>query len=57
MDVSTESIAFHRSTCSYITTKGMDLHGVTYTDDSTTNTVVLGITNVYDKYGRYEPIQ
>ena len=36
MDVSTESIAFHRSTCSYITTKGMDLHGVTYTDDSTT---------------------
>ena len=54
MDVSTESNNVHRSTCPYISTKVMGVHGVTTTDNSTVNTVVCGITNTYDEYGRLE---
>ena len=51
-DVSTESMVMHGSTCPYISTKGNGVHRVLSTDDSTVKTVVQGITNVYNKYGR-----
>ena len=39
----------------YISTKGMGLHKVIFTENSTIKMVVRGRTNAYDKYGRYKP--
>ena len=56
MDVYTESTGMHRSTCTYISTKGMDVYRVTSMDESTVKMVVRGRKNVYDKYMKYKPI-
>ena len=45
----------HSGMCSYISTKDTGMHGVISTDYVMVNAVVLGITNAYDKYGRYKP--
>ena len=55
MEFSTDSTGVHGITCPYISTKGMGVHRVTPTGDSTINMLVLGRMNVYYKYGRYEP--
>ena len=47
-DVPTDITGVHGSTCPYISTKGMGVHGVTYTENFTVNTFICGRRNVYD---------
>ena len=56
MDIYTDSTGVHGSKCPYISTKGMGVHRVMFTDKSTVKTAVCGRTNAYDKYSRYKPI-
>ena len=55
-DVSTDSTGLNRSTCLFIPTKGMGVHGVTYTDVPAVNTVVFGRTKAFGNYGSYKII-
>ena len=56
MEFYTEITRINVIICTYISTKGVGVHGVVSTDDSMVNTVVRGITNAYDKYRKYKPI-
>ena len=53
--VSTARTSVQGSTCSYIFLRGMGVHRGTSTDVSVGNLVVLGRTNMYDKYGNTNP--
>ena len=56
-DISTYSKGVHGILLPYIFSKVPGVHIVTSTDESEVKTVVCGRTNVYDKCGRYKPIQ
>ena len=53
-DIYTESTGMHRSMCPYISTEGAGMHRVTSTCNYTVKTVILGRTNAYYRYWRYE---
>ena len=54
-DISTSILRVNESTCPYISSEGISVHGFTSTDYSTVNMVVRGRTNAYDVYVRYKP--
>ena len=55
--VSAENAGVPGSTCPYISTKGMGMHGITPTDESKVKTYICVRTDAYDKYGRYKPVR
>ena len=57
MNVFADITGVRISMCLYITTKVSGVHGVMYMVNTTVNTVINGIKNVYDKYGGYKPIR
>ena len=57
MYVSAENTGVHGNTRPYISTKCTGVHIVTSMNKSKVKKFVRSRMNVYDKYGRYEPIQ
>ena len=53
MNVFADITGVRISMCLYITTKVSGVHGVMYMVNTTVNTVINGIKNVYDEYDRY----
>ena len=57
MDVSAENIGVHGSICPYISTKVMDVHAVSPTDEFKVKKFVCGRMDAYDKCRRYKPVR
>ena len=57
MDVSDENTGVQGSMCPYIPTKGMGVHIGTSMEKSKVKMFIRGIMEMYNKQGRYKPIQ